>query len=226
MTLNRIYQFIGNLEEMLKSYDSISPESELTRQLKIVTDRISAIIGRINKQRIKDKEDAAMKYISTLIKIYADIFDAERKDTEVLLDIQNLTLKFLKIDGDSDFLWEIGSGHNYMSYHIATMLALHEYFLKLKEKNKIPSFIIFDQPSQVYFPELTDDSKLNDEDLVRVNRIFTAISKFSNRVKSKTQVIVLEHAGEKSWSDLDNVKLIKRWRKDEKDTALIPSDWI
>lgn len=66
-----------------------------------------------------------------------------------------------------------------MGYHIATLLALHEYFVDLKW-NPVPQFLIIDQPSQVYFPEkiiqnqseqeadLTPNYK--QEDIVRVQK--------------------------------------------------------
>ena len=41
-----------------------------------------------------------------------------------------------------------------MGYHLATMLALHEYFASRTE-NPVPNFLIVDQPSQVYFPSDT-----------------------------------------------------------------------
>lgn len=225
LTLNRIYKFVGNLEGALKNYDEILPESSLRKNLNRILDRIKTINNIFNSKRIQAKENKAIKRIGTLIKIYANIFDAEHKESEIKLDLQNLTLKFVKQNGESDYLWEIGSGHNYMAYHISTMLALHEYFLELKNKNKVPSFLFFDQPSQVYFPELKQDSKIQDDDLERVRKIFKAFSIFMNRVKSKVQVVVLEHAGENAWESNDDVILLKRWREGEEDRALIPQDW-
>ena len=53
--------------------------------------------------------------------------------------------------GRPDFLWEIGSGANWLSYHVASMIGLHELFLS-QRGNPVPSMLILDQPSQVYFP--------------------------------------------------------------------------
>lgn len=226
LTLNRIYKFVGTLEEALKNYDAISPDGELRKSLIPIDKRISKITAIFNKKKLAEKEKAAINKIGNTIKVYADIFNAEHKDSDIQLDLQNLTLKFVKKNGQSDFLWEIGSGHNYMAYHLSIMLALHEYFLSLKSNNKVPSFLFFDQPSQVYFPELKDENQLQDDDLQRVRKIFEAFSTFNQRTKSKTQIIVLEHAGENAWENETNVVLVKRWRQDEDDNALIPKDWF
>ncbi len=39
-----------------------------------------------------------------------------------------------------------------MGFHVNTLLALHLRFIELKQ-NHVPAFLVFDQPSQVYFPE-------------------------------------------------------------------------
>lgn len=61
------------------------------------------------------------------------------------------------------FLSEVGSASNWVSFHIALMCSLQEYFLQ-KEGSSVPSFIIFDQPSQVYFPKLKRDSIENEDE--------------------------------------------------------------
>jgi hypothetical protein len=46
--------------------------------------------------------------------------------------------------GSEDFLWEIGSGSNWLSYHMAITLALHQFFLSLPSC-PVPNFIVNDQ---------------------------------------------------------------------------------
>jgi hypothetical protein len=45
---------------------------------------------------------------------------------------------------------EIGSGVNWVGYHLLALLALHRYFIE--KRRPVPAFLILDQPSQVYFP--------------------------------------------------------------------------
>lgn len=51
-----------------------------------------------------------------------------------------------------DFLWEMGSGSNWLAYDVAMSLALQQFFLSLTN-SPVPGLLIYDQPSQVYFPK-------------------------------------------------------------------------
>lgn len=46
-----------------------------------------------------------------------------------------------------DYLWEIGSGANWLAYHIATTLALQRFFLD-SPHHPVPALLVYDQPSQ------------------------------------------------------------------------------
>jgi len=61
-----------------------------------------------------------------------------------------------------DFLWEIGSGANWLAYHVALSLALQGYFLRLPH-HPVPGLLIYDQPSQVYFPARRAGTLANEE---------------------------------------------------------------
>lgn len=224
--LNSIFRFSGKLEESLKNYDKISENGDLEKELEKIKKRISEINKLLNQDVLDRKQKNILNQISASIKHYAKIFEAEYCDDDIQLNIENLTLKFVSGNRE-DFLWEIGSGHNFMSYHISTILAIHEYLLTLADKNKVPTFIIFDQPSQVYFPELKKEELTEDEAVLKVKRIFKVLSEFKNRTNSKVQTIIIEHAGENSWSEYsENVKLIRNWHGDSDDNALIPKQWI
>lgn len=93
-----------------------------------------------------------------------------------------------------------------MCYHLATILGLHEFFYKLKEtdkRNYVPSFLVLDQPSQVYFPERIESKKVlterESEDKSNTRKIFEACKIFMERTDSKVQIIILEHASSDMW---------------------------
>ena len=217
----------GKLEESLKNYDKIANNGSLVSDLNEVNNRIYNIEKELNSDILEQNKKRILQNISDKIKYYARIFGAEYCNDNILFDIENLTLQFSS-SSRKDFLWEIGSGHNFMSYHISTILAIHEYLLSTKEYNKVPSFIVFDQPSQVYFPELKNKKKVNNEEAVlKVKRIFQVLADFKKRTNSQVQVIIIEHAGEATWKDYaDCIKLIRNWRGKKKDNALIPEEWI
>jgi uncharacterized C2H2 Zn-finger protein len=226
-TLNSIYRFSGRLEEALGNYKEISEDSKLKGELEEILGRINEILKKVNDYQIRTRTDIILNKINTSISFYAQILNAEYSKEKIQLDIKNLTVKFKSQSGREDYLWEIGSGHNFMSYHLAVMLAIHEYLLTIPTKNKIPSFLIFDQPSQVYFPELREEERIKQKDLEMVAKIFEVLAKFHERTNSKVQIIILEHAGENAWNkNKERVKRIKRWRDDEEDKALRPEIWI
>lgn len=114
-----------------------------------------------------------------------------------------------------------------MSYHISTILAIHEYLLSTKEYNKVPSFIVLTNHLK-FISRTKEQKKVNNEEAVlKVKRIFQVLADFKKRTNSQVQVIIIEHAGEATWKDYaDCIKLIRNWRGKKKDNALIPEEWI
>lgn len=223
-TINDIYRFLGRIDQVIENLSYLDNNESLVEKIESLKEEIGKLEEKIDNVIIKQKEKFALDKIRGFITFYAKMFEAEKIDANISLDIEHLTLEFSSSQGNSDYLWEIGSGHNFMAYHISTLLGIHEFLSTLKD-SKVPSFIIFDQPSQVYFPEIKNDKEFSDDDLTRLKRIFRVISEFNSRTKGKVQVIILEHAGEDAWKEFDNVKKIKRWREGEMDNALIPNDW-
>ncbi|WP_316812574.1 DUF3732 domain-containing protein [Pedobacter heparinus] len=228
-TMNSIYRFVGNLEKELTSYHSFSNDTITEVEIAKLEARKQVIYKQINQDVIENKVKKAKRKITDAISFYANIFKAENHTELIQFNEKDLTLTFLSDSGRTDALYEIGSGSNYMAYHVSTILAFHEFFLT-KINHPCPNFIFFDQPTQVYFPEKNDNERTEkNEDEIRVNRIFEALNKAIVRTKNNLQVIVLEHVGEYAWQGLENVIKVKRWRDDEEDNddrALIPNSWF
>jgi hypothetical protein len=102
----------------------------------------------------------------------------ERPDDAVKLDVKELTVRVVGPSRE-DSLWQIGSGSNWLSYHIAIILALQRFF-QVMSASGVPNFVVFDQPSQVYFPKKLaapsgaslSEPELADEDVVAVRKAF------------------------------------------------------
>ncbi|MGJ8592925.1 MAG: DUF3732 domain-containing protein [Aquaticitalea sp.] len=219
-----VLRFVGELESKLSDYDTLFQDKGLLADLTGIRFKINELRKIIDRDKIKQKQKNAINRIQSSIEHYSKIFNAERSDDPAELDVINLTLKFLG-NKREDFLWEIGSGSNYMAYHISTALALQELFLR-NESHPVPNFLFFDQPSQAYFPELNAEEIIKSDDIERVKRIFKALNEAIVRTKGKLQIIVLEHAGSNVWSEFASVHKVFRWRDDEDDKALIPDDWL
>lgn len=242
-----IYRFIGKIEEAIDNVKKSSIDGTLQDEIDSLKSDILETDKKIRSKTSILSEAIALQNVTLAISKYTEMLDIERGKDPVKLDIQNLTIKVLnQCKNREDYFWEIGSGANHMGYHIATMLGLHEYFLSLHKfniPNYVPSFIVFDQPSQVYFPksipedipktpkEIRDLKSKLGEDFRSTMKIFSTCSQFMKRTKNSTQVIILEHTPELAWHGLDNVHLVEDWRNDKKNAvkdkdALIPKSWL
>ncbi|SFA58441.1 AAA domain-containing protein [Pedobacter suwonensis] len=224
---NAIYRYLGQVELTLSQFQEYNNGLD-TNDDKIIQyeNSIAKMEKEVGNEKLKNRERYALNKISENIKKYALMFEAEKSGDRIDLDINDaLTLKFFDELGTETGFWEVGSGHNHMAYHISTYLGIHEYLIGLND-NRVPPFIVFDQPSQAYFPEINDDKSVQEEDLIKLKKIFEVLSAFNTNTKGKVQIIVLEHAGEDSWKEYCNVIKTKRWRDGEDDDALIPKSWL
>lgn len=224
-TINNIYKFVGQLEAELKNYDAQLDNSDVITKINENKNRIEFINEKIKQDIVNNKVRNAKVKVTTALKHYAQIFNAANSEEGIELNIKDLTLNFISKTGRYEALYEIGSGSNYMAYHLSTLLGLHEFFLKQKE-HPVPSIIIFDQPSQAYFPDTDIEFSEKNEDIARVKKIFNAFESAIKRTEGNLQIIVLEHVGKFAWDTFENMHLVKRWREDEDDNALIPREWI
>jgi hypothetical protein len=156
--------------------------------------------------------------------------DVERPNDPVTLLLDDLTIKVGNVDRE-DYLWEIGSASNWLSYHLAISLGLQQFFLD-QPQNPVPSFIIFDQPSQAYFPkrlpnddeeDIDLDPKFKDKDVIAVQKAFRVMSSVVEAAQGSLQIIVIDHASENIWGRIQGVHLVEEWREDRK---LVPPEWL
>lgn len=225
----RIARFLGRVEQALELFSARTAPGGLNEELKQLTDDIADLRKQLSERQYQIQLDAATTQVSKYITRIAANLDVERKDAPARLDIKELTVAVRDDAGREDYLWHLGSGANWLSYHVATILALHSFFLR-QAHSPVPALIIFDQPSQVYFPQQakrvvkeTDEDELRDEDVASIRRFFEAMGKLAAHFKGKLQIIVLDHAGPNVWGELDAVNLADEWRGDE---YLVPKHWL
>ncbi len=245
--LNRfqdVYEFRGKIEHVLENLEKISPSAELARELEQLAKELSMKRKELRELKEKFDKNFCLEKVSNTIAKYVAILPIEHKEhRRVLLDPEiSISIRILDNWTKSiNFLHKFGSGANHMCFHLATLLGLHEYFLKLPQTGKInyiPSLLILDQPSQVYFPEKFDEDNRGgvdeqttsvSEDIENTKLIFNACNKFIDWTDHNTQIIILEHAGQKTWEGLTNIHLVEEWRgkPGEYDyNALINEEWL
>jgi predicted nucleic acid-binding Zn-ribbon protein len=123
----------------------------------------------------------------------------------------------------------MGSGENWLGCHLICLLALHKFFI---EKNRpVPHFLVLDQPTQVYFPQIGSyralDGTVQDlaaagADEAAVGRMFTLFFKVVKLLSPNLQIIVTEHANLDT-PEFQAALVEKPWTNGR---ALIPREWI
>lgn len=225
-SLHKIYEFSGKIEHVIDNLNKISPSSDLYLEIKKIEENIATEKARLDSLNKKFNRKSALEKLGNIISDYSKMLPVEDKyNRKVYFDpAESLNIKIEEIKTKNKyFLSKIGSGANYMSYHLATLFGLHEYLNKLTESGKfnyVPTFLILDQPSQVYYPkEFTEESK----DIEDTRKIFTTAFEFMKRTNFKVQLIILEHVPEKIWKGIndENFFLVEDWETN----ALIPTNW-
>ena len=97
----------------------------------------------------------------------------------------------------------------------------------------MPSFLVYDQPSQVYFPRRLavahttgrgdNDPILEDEDVEAVRKVFATIAGVVQQSGGALQTLILDHAGPDVWATVPGVHLVEEWRQG---TKLVPLHWL
>lgn len=118
-----------------------------------------------------------------------------------------IDLKFGLTDGSFDIyqhqksnenihIYEMGSGANWVSCHIALFLSFLRFFAT-QDNSPMPLIMFFDQPSQVYFPQETDKDEITQADFIAVNKMYKTIFDEINSIGECTgilpQIIIVDH---------------------------------
>ena len=166
--------------------------------------KIALLEEKINGFDIDTQKAKAQKFINdNMNKLSMTLdFEEEYRPINLNFDLLNETFdiyqkqkKFEKI-----YLYEMGSGANWVSCHIALFLSFLRYFAS-QEHSPMPLTMFFDQPSQVYFPQGTsneDEKKnLSQTDMKAVNEMYKTIFNEINNIGKETgvlpQILIVDH---------------------------------
>lgn len=163
--------------------------------------------------------EGAMDSLSELMTDYAQALELEGSQHTVRLDPSELTVVIQRPGGRIP-LARMGSAANLIGYHLVAHLALHHWFVT--HDRPVPRFLMFDQPTQAFFPEkVVDAADHEDADWKAVRQLFTLMRDVVSSLDGDLQVIVCDHANLSDPWFADSV--IENWRNG---VALIPTDWL
>lgn len=198
--LANYYILIGKIKSFIENIN-IKPSESLQEELVQKQLKISDLKNLIEEyDSISEKLDSIIFQISIKITEYLKLLNYEHGASTTRFDLKNLTLITTKSSGKPIPMNKIGSGANHLALHISTLLAFHYYFQNYS--CPVPSFIVFDQPSQVYFPQLGLEAKTdlqnnkhyNSDDIQAVKNLFKFLINFTKEEVPNFQIIVTEHA--------------------------------
>jgi hypothetical protein len=222
-------RFIGKLESGLAIYERARADKDIRERIIALSTRISALASEVDEGAIAARRRKALGALAGMMTPYLNALSVEGASDPAELVISELSLRISRPER-KDYLWEIGSASNWLGYHLSLFIALHLFFLSLPS-SPVPSFLMLDQPSQVYFPQKLAgkqneddlDQELADEDRTKVRAIFAQLAAGVAHSLNKLQLIVVDHATDEIWGGLAGVHRVDDWRGPRK---LIPSEWI
>jgi hypothetical protein len=227
-----MFLFLGHLKASMETFQSLGDGGEFKDEITNLENESAELKKLTDYSGVQRRIEVATAKISQGILRHLQTLDVESKYRKIppKFDIKNLNISVLSDDEHWHFLSEVGSASNWVSFHLAMMCSLQEYFLEQKT-SCVPSFVIFDQPSQVYFPKIKKSDKKNnvesdpkyeseDEEAVRCMFRTIANSVISNN--GAWQSIILDHADAGIYDGIKGVHEVEIWRNGKK---LIPEEW-
>lgn len=221
---NRQARVIGRVSLWLESVDLTDDFSDLRTNLGKWENAVRRLEERLDPAAKEERLVSILNRMGIQMTEWAQRMNLEHSDNPIRFDLKQLTVIADREDRPIP-LSNMGSGENWVGYHLITHFALHQIFRR--GHRPVPQFIFFDQPSQVYYPTDMDAqaggsvAQLNDEDRQAIARMFSFIFDVVDSLAPDLQVIITDHA------DLEEPRyrgaVIERWRNGR---ALIPASWI
>ena len=214
---------IGRISLYLESVDFIE-DNTIDSKISLLRSQVEEKLLLIDKESKEQKLASIINKVNLQMSMWVKekLLDTEYEDSYIRFDVNKLTLYSDTKDNRSIPLIQVGSGANWVSYHLLIHFALHLHFLQ--SNRPVPHFLMLDQPSQVYFPPTKDPLQtgeiLEDADEIAVRKMFDFIIDITAIMAPNFQVIVTDHAHLQN--DKFNSCIIEIWRDG---TRLIPEEW-
>jgi hypothetical protein len=215
IVMGRVGMFIDSMPDA----NEIELAQERREQLETEVESLRQLT---DPDAVRERVDELLESVGAGIQATAQRLGLEHSQHRMVLDWKALTVTAISPRGRIP-LREMGSGENWVGYHIAAHLALHEFLAA--NRRPVPRLLMLDQPSQVYFPESSSsDAELPeaDEDVASLSRMLRAVYDWvdDRSADGGFQVIVTEHANlPDEWFQECVVEV---WRGGMK---LVPDEW-
>jgi hypothetical protein len=213
---------IGKISQYVETASGADSSSTLRTAIEAARAKVAVLERELDPDAIREKVNTFVNIIGRYMTDYSDALELEHRASPLRLDVRELTVVADTLDGPVP-LFRMGSGENWVGYHVLAHLALHKWFRQ--KQRPVPGFLILDQPSQAHYPPERDAEGsldvLADEDRTAVLQLFELIRRVAAELAPDLQIIVTDHAD----LNLDwwESAVVERWRKGQK---LVPEAWI
>jgi len=131
---------------------------------------VATLAEALDSDAVRSQTTSLLRTVSRQMTAWAQQLGLEHARDGALIDLDRLTIVADTPNGPAYMnAGGIGSGMNWVGYHLTAYLALQRFFIE--QQRPVPSFIVLDQPSQAFFPrdreaggdldELTDTDREN-----------------------------------------------------------------
>ena len=212
---------VGRISALVDQIDLSDERDEIDVLIGEARRRVDVLAERVSAADMEERVYTFLNLIADRMTEYAADLGLEHAERRMRLDLKRLSVVAETVAGPIP-LSRIGSGENWVGYHVVTFLALHRWFRE--QDRPVPGILVFDQPSQAHYPPDADRTGgiegLQDADRRAVHKMFEFMHATSEAIGDGFQLIVLDHAHlDEDWF---NASVVEKWRGD---AALIPIEW-
>lgn len=212
----------GRVSLYLESVAETDPLSPLREAVERSQNHLTALEDQLRGDATAELLSSFLNLIGMQMSRWAVDLELEYSRYPLRLDLSSLNVVADTEQGPVS-LDHMGSGENWVGYHLVSHFALHHWLVQ--RKRPVPRFLFLDQPTQAYYPPDKDADGsidvLEDDDRAAVRRMFRWLYTVTQSLSPDFQVIVTDHA------DLSEpefrASVIGRWRRGVK---LIPAAWL
>ena len=204
-----------------------APRQTVTDEMLIqMSQDINALNDKIIKLRAKNEN--AIGNLNDAILMYFKFQNGISESYKNCKPLYSMDLNMLMLERENGEypITNVGSKSNYMFMHLCYFFGLHDLMMRNRNE-QISSFLFIDQPSIPYYAdknERRDDAAdhMSNDDQVKLRNAFELTDKFMREMtkKGQFQIIMIEHAGEEYWEDLDTFVTRYHFTRNE---GLVPS---
>lgn len=213
---------VGRIGAFLEQFGLPDERADLDTLIEEAQRRVITLAEHIDAEDVEERVYTFLNLIADYMTEDAAKLDLEHAEGRIRLDLKRLSIVAETAKGPIH-LSQIGSGENWVGYHVIALLALHRWFRE--QDRPVPGLLVFDQPSQAHYPAEAAPSGsialLEDADRRAVHSLFEFLHSATQTIGDGFQLLVLDHAHlDDDWF---NAAIVEEWRGGP---ALVPIEWM